>query len=491
MDKSSKAGTTRLAIREAKSTRTSRFITRMGRLKGPIAAVAAFGGLIGGMAGYWNGWRALNSSIAETSVNPVRQTGSIAPFSAADRRMTFAVLPFQAPTGDVDGARMAMAAFEVAQSEQESNVLWGRVVPRALVEQQGARPQTLSQLGQALDVHFIYRGNVIRSNKRPALELAVIDATTERVLDQHTINADSAPGRPQFADEAVRDATYSLTYAALKQEVARARDKADAQQDVRDLTFRAYVDWRSDDGANHAASYAAAMKDLRRAQALAPDDLLTLQVIAQLNLCECIKAWAADNRPMVEIGVAALDRALALRPDWPTMQELRSYQYFKHQQYQEALLVNDALLAKEPNDPGALSARLDILLALGKPKEALALVPAARKAEDSAHVGAIAATVYFANGDDAQAARLARKVLVQLTRAQRADEGLGYVALVLTAAESRADHLNEARRVFKEFQDTVPKTQTVGQIKVWLGPSRGAIVNEAFWLALQRAGADG
>jgi tetratricopeptide (TPR) repeat protein len=328
---------------------------------------------------------------------------------------------------------------------------------------------------------------VTRHGAGYTLELAIIDAATERVLDQRTINAETAAA-PLLADKSIREATYGLTFAALKQEVALARNKPDDKLDVRDLAFRAMIDWSSDIP-DRAAVYATTMKSLNRALALASDDLLTLQLTAGVNLCECLKAWAADIRPMEDIGVAALDRGLTLRPDWPAMLKLRFWNYYKHGQYQEALLVTDALTAKLPDDGEVLQDRAVALLALGDAGQALSLVPAMLKSADDPSSGLLAAEVYFANGNDVQGALLARKTLVLLTRAQRANSELGSVALVLAAAESRAGHLDDARKTFKNFQDAVPTVHTISQIKAWVGPSWVAPGGDAFWLALQRAGA--
>jgi tetratricopeptide (TPR) repeat protein len=216
-----------------------------------------------------------------------------------------------------------------------------------------------------------------------------------------------------------------------------------------------------------------------------------LQLTAEVNLCECLKTWAAENRPMEEIGLAALDKALTQRPDWAAMLKLRFWHYFKHGRYQEALLVSDTLLAKEPDDAAVLTDRVIVLRSMGQVAQALALVPAMLKALDNEATGSVAAAVHFAHGDDAEAARLARNALVRMTRAQRAVSEPGSVALVLVAAESRAGHLERARAAFKDFQDVVPKAQTVGQIKAWLQPSWMAPGGDAFWDALKRAGAGG
>jgi hypothetical protein len=78
-----------------------------------------------------------------------------------------------------------------------------------------------------------------------------------------------------------------------------------------------------------------------------------------------------------------------------------------------------------------------------------------------------------------------------MTRAERADSDLGSAALVLVAAESRASHLNQARAALNDFQDAVPKAQTVSQIMAWLRPSWVAPGGEEFWEGLKRAGMEG
>lgn len=113
---------------------------------------------------------------------------------------------------------------------------------------------------------------------------------------------------------AASNAIGRLLLSAVRAEVARAREKPGTQLDVFDPYLRAKVDLSSG-GTHQADDCAATMKDLNRARAHSTDDPFTLQLTAQLNLCECVRAWAADNRPMEEIGVQALDKFLMQRPD--------------------------------------------------------------------------------------------------------------------------------------------------------------------------------
>ena len=170
---------------------------------------------------------------------------------------------------------------------------------------------------------------------------------------------------------------------------------------------------------------------------------------------------------------------------------LRFWHFFKHGRYQEALLVSDTLLAKEPDSGDVQFQRVILLRSMGDVARALALVPTMLKTLDNAATESAAAEVYFAHGDDAEAARSASKALVRMTRAQRAESALGSVALVLVAAKSRAGHLDQARVALKDFKDVVPKAQTVDQMKAWLQPSWVAPGGDAFWAALKRAGVEG
>ena len=470
-------------------SRSRRFVALVKRLRGAILAIAAAGTVLGGLAGYWNGWRALRSAVSDSAALAPTANGTILPYSSADWRMTFAVLPFQFPTGDSDAASVALAAFEATQAEQESNALWARVAPRSLVEQTLTRPGRLSQVGQALDVHFLFRGSVTHVQSGYAIALAVIDAASERVLEHREIKVDPASSGKHLSLDSLREATHWLTYAALKQEVVRGRDKADAKLDVRDLTFRAYVDSRSD-GIDEATAYATAMRSLERALSLAPNDALALKIAAKINLCECLSSWASDTSAMEAIGIAALDRFIAQQPDAEGMLALRVWMFIKRGQFEEALVLNERLLATSPADFSLLQQRVLALRLSGQNDVALALLPAMLQAGENYATNSTAAEVYFTYGNDAKAAFHARKALVVLPRSDWARPGEGKVALVLVAAESRAGHAEKAGQALKEFQGNVPKVRTARQIKGWLQPFWSPPGGEAFWEALQRAGVD-
>jgi tetratricopeptide (TPR) repeat protein/TolB-like protein len=457
-------------------------------VKRPIIAIAAVGTVLGGLAGYWHSYRTVQAAITPAPAAAPSATAAAA-VPASDRRMTFAVLPFTAPSGDTEAERLALEARETVRTLLEHSIL-ARVTPRALVDQAVAAPASVRQIGQRLDVHFLLRGNITRTGTGLGLDFTVLDVATEIPLAMRSVPAVGPPHPTQFPRRAIDGALFWLTHAALKQEVARARTKPDASLDVRDLTFRAIID-SSGENPDRPAAYAKGQQSLQRALALAPDDPLALHVTAHLNLCECLRAWAKDTREMERIGEAALERVLAIQPDSLRMLEVRAWMLFRRGRHEDALLVAEEVLARDPERAEALRVRVKALFKLGRIDQAAAAVPALLEAMDHSGTQTDAAAVHFAKGDDAAATLLARKALVRMARDERADPHYGVVALVLVAAESRAGRLDRARAALEDFHALVPQAQTVDTIKAWRLPHAMLPDTPAFWQALRRAGVGG
>lgn len=400
--------------------------------------------------------------------------------------MTFAVLPFQAPANDPIAEGLARASGEAVQALQEARFHWARVSPAALVGKAVATQTAVRQIGSALHVHFLLRGTVVPVATGYTVDLAVIDAGTERVLDHRTLKAEPA-SPPRVKGSEIDDALAALTFSALKVEVAGAREQPDGLLDVRDLTFRAYVDWATAKG--DPAAHAKATASLDRALAIAPDDLLALYVTAQINLCECLRSWAKNLGELEQVGVSAMDKYLRIRPNAPRMLELRTFVFLKHERYEEALLVADEVLRLDPDSELALSVRVRALLRLGRLPEALSASQAYLVVGDGADPNAMAAAVSFATHDDASASRLARKATSQLARDEAADPLAGAALLTLAAAEARAGHTDRAKAALKDFYAAVPGVRTIEEIKGWLLPPSPVPDDAAFFDALHLAGA--
>jgi hypothetical protein len=149
---------------------------------------------------------------------------------------------------------------------------------------------------KALNVHYLMRGNVDRAASGYAVTLFMVEGEAAHVLGTEDLSIPTQSLVPRWDDE-IDHATGKLVFYALQSEVERARGKPDSALDVRDLAFRAFVDWAQYRRSNDSkGAYVAATSLLRRALAFAPDDPIALRLTAQINLCDCIDALCAAPR---------------------------------------------------------------------------------------------------------------------------------------------------------------------------------------------------
>ena len=397
-----------------------------------------------------------------------------APYSAADRRMTFAVLPTEAPNGDPVAERLARSISETVQAEAEARSLWSRVLPPALVLQAIAKPSSLRQVGTVLDVHYLLRPRVSRAATGYDAALALVDAQTEQVIDTFPLQVEGG-AEPKARASILEDAVSIATYRALRDEVARARSKPDARLDVRDLGMRAYSDWGERDK-DAPAAYARAQRNIERALALAPDDLLALRVAAEMNLCECARTWAGGERrqEMLKVGSKALDRYLVLSPGATYPMFLRSRLLFEQRHFDAALAVADDILRRKPNEGPALRIRASALYMLHRLPEALdatqtALTHSALGNSEDADMNNLAMQIRYAMGDDAATVRHATQALSKLPSRGFDEPGDAQILLYLAAAHARSGNKARAKAALDEFFTAVPGVRSTAQFQAWLG----------------------
>ena len=169
------------------------------------------------------------------------------PYSLQDRRMTFAVLPFKAPADDSEGAQVARTMTEAAMAAEESRPRWAQVAPRKKVEQAMAKHVGMKDLATALNVHFLIRGNLTRATSGYNVEIFVVDGVSERVLGTKSLGVGDGTLTERLREE-LDNAMGFVTYKGLEAEVERAQDKPAEALDVRDLSFRAAVEWNERKG---------------------------------------------------------------------------------------------------------------------------------------------------------------------------------------------------------------------------------------------------
>jgi adenylate cyclase len=421
----------------------------------------------------------------------VVRPAAIQPYSLQDRRMTFAVLPFQPPPGDANGARVAAAMTEAAVATEEDRPLWAQVASRKSVEEAVARRATDKDLAADLNVHFLIRGTVTSAASGYNVAMMVVDGATERVLDSRMLAVGDGAVTPRLRDQ-FDIALGWLTYKALEVEVQRKRGRPPEALDVRDLSFRAFVEWNErKKESDEKGAYTTATNLLSRALAIAPDDLLALKLTAQVNLCDCVDGWSKNVEEQQAIGAAALDKYLLKDPQSASMLELRAELLALHGRFEESLLLAESVLKRDPDDTGTLAVKAYDLLKLGRPQEALAVQNVVRDRRDHWSVAATLAAIHYELGQYEQAAEFAQKAKAEMRREELANPKMGPVVLTLAAAEARLGRLPRAKMALADFNAAVPGIDTMPAIRKWMHPSADLAGYEPLYEGLRLAGVGG
>ena len=401
--------------------------------------------------------------------------------------MTFAVLPFQARADDNAASEVAAAISDAVFALEERKLLWALVASRASVEQAVSQRRSSKDVASALDVHFLIRGNVSRAPLGYAVEVLVIDGATERVIDTRTVVV-AAPVLTSRDRRDLEDLLGGLTYKALEVEVQRTRDKSDPMLDVRDLSFRAYVDWGNSRQQDPKAAYLLATSLLNRALAKVPDDLLALYLTARVNLCDCVEGWSHNVEEQQAIGAAAMEKYLRRVPDSASMLTLKSELYALQGRFEESLLLADAVLKREPDDTEALADKAYALLKLDRTTEAATAIDDVLDRRDRWPETALAAAIRYQLGQYDRAAQAAQKVMTQMNREEASNHRSGAVALTLVAAEARLGHLPRAKVALSDFYAAVPGVRTLSEIRRWMHPAADLAGYEPLFDGLHLAG---
>ena len=415
---------------------------------------------------------------------------SVAPYSVEDRRMTFAMLPIQADAEDPMAVKIAKASGDAFIAAFEEGSLWGQLASQASMTRALAKSAEPSDVAKALNVHFVIRGNVARAGTGYEIKLYTLDGTTERVLGTHTLPIPPNALVPRWSED-VRQTAWTLMFYGMQAEATSARAKPYEELDVRDLTFRAFVDWVPEhEGKNGQGAYTSAADLLKRALTLAPDDPLAIRATADINLCDCVDGWSTNVAEQQSIGAAAVDKYLSMHPDDFFMLEHKAEVYQLRGRYQESLLLIDSLLARRPEESDTEALKASALLHLGRPKDALAPARdvADRYGEEWPETLGPLAAVDYELGDFAGAEQLAQRATTRLTAVQLRNPNVGAVQLTLIAA---AGHLRDeavAKSAIADLSAAVPGLDSIAAIRKWLYPQADLYGYEPLFEGLKLAG---
>jgi tetratricopeptide (TPR) repeat protein len=398
-------------------------------------------------------------------------TDKVLPYSIQDRRLTFAVLPFQGPEGDAHGKLVAKTTGNALRSDFETHTLFTHIASPSDVEEALKHNTSPKDIAKTLNVHFLIRGTADKTATGYVVNTAVIDGETERVLADRSLKIVGDALAPRYHDE-IGDARLHLSDGGLTMEVERAANKPDDALDVRDLSLRALNNWLKGTDKRAQGAYTSATELLRRALLQAPDDHAAIYLTALINLCDCVMAWSHDVEHQKQIGAAALERYLQIDPNDLSMLVDKAELFQLRGRYEESNIILDGILQREPENSDALSTKAAGLLHLKRPKEALVLANQVyeRYPNEWPELTGLVANIRYELGEYAPAAELARKSATQMSESSLRNPITGPIRLTLAAAESHLGRLDRAKAALEDFSGSVPNTQSISAIKKWMHP---------------------
>lgn len=342
----------------------SRLLARLVRLRGPIAAIAAVGAMLGGFVGYWNAYRTVHDSVA-----PATPAGNS---TAAAGPLSIAVLPFTNLTGDAEQAGFVegLSALVTADLSRISDAF---VVDSASAQGYKGKGLTAQQIGSALGVRFVLQGSVQRSGSHIRINAQLADATSNAQVWSDTFEGDTSDLfalQDQVTARIAATMDYQMVVIAARESEKR-RDNPKAA----DLLVRARA---QSDKPQSLESWQQVEQLYRQALTVDPGNL---KAMTGLAVALSFQASNFGTRMNADVREATWKEAMELatkvnasEPDNPEYYRVVAFHAGSHGDEEGQRRASEALLRLNPRDPSAYNVLAISLLRAGEPQRAIDLL---------------------------------------------------------------------------------------------------------------------
>ena len=342
----------------------SRLVARLVRLRGPIAAVAAVGAILGGFVGYWNAYRVVHDSVAPAKVaaNPAAAAGPL----------SIVVLPFANLTGDAEQGHFAdgLSALLTADLARIPDVF---VIDSASAQSYKGKSLTAQQIGSALGVRFVLQGSVQRSGNHVRINAQLADATSNAQLWSDTFEGDTSD---LFA---LQDQVTARIASTMDHQMvviaARESEKRRDNPRAADLLLRARA---LADRPQSLDNWQQVERLFREALAVDPGNLKAMMGLATALSFQASN-FGATLSPDVREATwkEALDLATkvnASEPDNPEYYRVVAFHAGSHGDEAGQRRASEAMLRLSPREPSAYNVLAVTHLRAGEPQRAIELL---------------------------------------------------------------------------------------------------------------------
>ena len=466
---------TELSTEPAESGR-SRLVARLIRLRGPIAAIAAVGAILGGFVGYWNAYRTVRDSVAPAKVSSTSL--------AEAGPLSIVVLPFTNLTGDADQANFADGLTATLTADL-SRIPDAFVIDSSSAQSYKGKALTAQQIGTALGVRFVLQGSVQRSGNHVRINAQLADATSNAQLWSDSFEGDTSD---LFAlQDQVTGRIASTMNHQMVVVAARESEKRRDNPKAADLLLRARA---LADKPQSLDNWQQVEHLYRQALAIDPGN-----VKAMMGLASALSFQARNFGSELSTGVRektwneAIDlatKANASEPDNPEYYRVVAFHAGDHGDFEGQRRAAEAMLRLNPRNPAAYNVLAGTFMRVGEPQRAIELLTKAvdlnRKNADAVFLNNLG-RAYFMAGNNKAAIEWCDKAL-QIQPTFDSAHIILAMAFALDGNEARAHaEADEVRRLNPKFKFDLDKARARPE-----SPAYRTYLEERAIPALRRAG---
>jgi adenylate cyclase len=418
------------------------------KIGGLIAAFAAMGTVLAGLAGYWTTYRTITREI----LAPVKP-GPTAP------RLSVVVLPFSNLTGDAAQDYLGDVITEELTTSL-SRIPHSFVIARSTAFTYKGKAVDVRQIGRDLGVHYILEGSQEQGGNRVRVNAQLIDADTGAHLWADQFDAD----RTDLLDMQDRIATRlsrALQIRLIEVDAARVARTHPGDADAEQLAMRcqAVLVGAHPGSVEAQGGYSLCERALER-------DERNVRALVSLSFKftdRILSEQSPDRESDVRQASELVSRALATDPNDYGAHFAKAEILLGQQRFEEAIAEAERSLALNPSFVSAYSALSVASSFLGRPQEALDYADKAmRLSPRDPNLYAFYLNKGFAlsllDQDD--------QAIGWLRRAVAAAPQWPLPQVLLAAALSLTGHESEARDVLNRYLSlTWTRARTIAQFK--------------------------
>jgi adenylate cyclase len=344
----------------------SRLRSRLQRVVGALASIAAVGAIAGGLIGYWNVWKTVRTDVFQDRQKTQREAAArpdVAP------RLSLIVLPFANLNNDPEQDYFA-DSISTDLTTDLAQIPGAFVIGRGTAFTYKNKSIDFKTLGQDLGIRWAVQGAVRRTGDQVRVNVSLTDLPTGRDVWSDRFDGDRT-NLATLQDQITARLARSLSIELIQAESRRSATDHPRNPDAVDFNMRGWGKFY--EGPRSKTEIAQAKDLFDSALRLDPDNVDAMIGKAGCLSIEVNNGWSGsvteDHRKATDL----VDRALSMRPTSASAHWTKgNILLFGHPE--QSLAEYDAALQIDPNYPAFYVSKGIALILSGRAREAFSPV---------------------------------------------------------------------------------------------------------------------